>query len=342
MKDRLLFIVMNNEIKFKEDDGTDHKEWYQSLGGDMAEYDNVIRGYVMEGKIIYFKANLNYDGDVIEFATKTGIKMKKQLNNFDLKICCGIDPGHDGSKWEPILVLKDEDLDGYKTEEDFQKEAEEAEKKKMIEALKDHDTKPIVEFKNDEEDPKFIKLATTFTLVMIGVAFFSKLIMIHNKTFMTSNRWNSLLILAQFGGFILTIVGYRMKMSKTKLFAFISAVASIFMFDFFDIIIGILTALFTMDHKLVLQILDGVKSVGKQSGGFMKALTTKNGSAAPTMSSPVVPTTLPPEDPAGVEEASTQPPTMNSPVVPPTFPPMMASANPADNQPESLSEEKVE
>lgn len=330
MKNRLLFIVMDNEIKFKQDDGMDHKEWYQSLGGKMDVYDDVIRGYVMEGKIIYFKANLNYDGDVIEFATKTGLKMKQQLNNNDLKICCGIDPGHDGAKWEPILVLKDEDLDGYKDVEELQKEQDEAEKKKMLEALKDTDTTPIVEFKNNEEDPRFIKLAITFTLIMMGIAFLSKLIMIHNKTMMTSNRWNSLLILAQFGGFVLTIVGYRMKLSKTKLFAFISVVASIFMFDFFDISVGILTALFTVDHKMVLKILDSVKTVGKQSGGFMKSLTTKNATNAPDMNSPVVPTTLPSEN-HSTEAAPTLPPTMSSPVIPTTLPSEEVSTAPVES-----------
>ena len=334
MKNRWLFIVVNDEIKFMLDDGTDHKEWYQSLGGDMAEYDNVIRGYVMEGKIIYFKANLNYDGEVIEFATKTGIKMKQQLNDNSLKVCCGIEPGRDGAKWEPILVLKDEDLDGYQSEEEIQKAIEDEEKKKMIESLKDENAKPIVEFKNDEDDPRFIKLATTFTLVMIGLAFLSKLFLIHNRTMQMSNRWNSLLVIGQFGGFVLTFVGYRTKTSKTKLFAFISSVASIFMFDFIDIIIGILTALFTMDHKLVLKMLDGAKVVGNHLREFIRELTTKNGSGSPTMKSPVVPTTLPPETEESAN-TSTLPPTMSSPVVPTTLPEDV----PSSNAPQSVNEE---
>ena len=248
----------------------------------------------MKGKIIYFKANLNYDDEVIDFAMKTGLKIRNQLNDPELKVCCGIDPGHDGTKWEPILVLNDTDLEGYKTPEEIEKEKQEQEKKAMQDALRDQN-QPLVEFKNDENDPRFIKLATTFTLIMIGVAFVSKLLMIHNKTFMTSNRWNALLLMAQMGGFVLTLVGYNKKMSKTKLFAFIACVASIFMFDFLDVVVGVLTALFTVDHHMVLKLLDLSKQAGSKGKELMKELTTKNTNHKPTMDSPVVPTTLPPE-----------------------------------------------
>ncbi|MBR3211046.1 MAG: hypothetical protein IKF71_03805 [Bacilli bacterium] len=275
MNNKLLFIVMDGEIKFLKDSTMDHKEWYQSLGGSMDQYDQVIRGYVMEGKIIYFKANLNYDDEVISFALKTGLKMKLQLHDMSLKVCCGIDPGHDGSKWEPILILNDEDLEGYKTKEELSKEKEEKVKQQQMDALKDTDTQPVMEFKNDEHDPKFIKMATNFTLIMLATAFLSKLILIPGQTMAVSNRWNALLVLAQFGGLILSIVGYNKKMSKTKVFAFVAAVASIFMFDFLDIVVGILTGLFTIDHTMVLKIKDTSVKVFKKVSQWVQEVSSK-------------------------------------------------------------------
>ncbi len=128
MEERILFIVFDGEVKFIKTSTMDHKEWFLSLGGNIDDYDNVIRGYVLEGMLCFFKANLNYDDEVIKFATKYGLKMKNQLNMPDLKICCGIEPGHDGSKWEPILILQDKDLEGFKTAENVEKEKKEQEK----------------------------------------------------------------------------------------------------------------------------------------------------------------------------------------------------------------------
>ena len=54
MNNRILFIVINGEIKFIQNTTMDHREWYQSLGGNMDEYENVIRGYIMDNKIIFF------------------------------------------------------------------------------------------------------------------------------------------------------------------------------------------------------------------------------------------------------------------------------------------------
>ena len=264
MKDRILFIVFNGEIKFLQNSDMDHREWYQILGGNPEEYDNVIRGYITEGKIIYFKANLNYDNEVIEFATKTGLKIKQQLNRPDLKVCCGINPGHDGTKWEPILVLNDTDLEGYQTEEEILAEQKKEEQKQAIAALKEDSLDPLLQFKNDLEDPKFIRTATTFTIIILGIALISKVIMIHNKTFMISNRWNFLLMIAQMGSFILTIIGYRKKLSKAKYLGILASVASIFMFDFIDIIIGITYIFFTMDYTPFIKLLSSFKALSKK------------------------------------------------------------------------------
>jgi len=256
MQNKILFIVWNGEIKFLQNSTMDHKEWFLSLGGKIEDYDNVIRGYIMEEKIIFFKANLNYDSEVIDFATKMGNKIKNQLNAPHYKVCCGINPGQNGSKWEPILVLNDQDLEGYKTEEQLEKE------KQLQNQTNDNSTtSPLIEFKNDMEDPNFRKYATTFTLVLFGIAILAKIIMVNNKTLMTNNRWNYMLILFQSIGFILTIVGYNQKLSKTKYFGIVASVASFFLFDLVDIIVGAVNLFFTIDQSYIVKTGDLIKKL---------------------------------------------------------------------------------
>ena len=264
MDERIMFIVYDGEVKFIKSSTMDHREWFLSLGGNMDDYDNVIRGYVLEGMLFFFKANLNYDDEVISFATKMGLRMKQQLNMPDLKICCGIEPGHDGSKWEPILILKDEDLEGYKSEEDIEKEKKELEK----EALRQQNTlsnDPIIEFKNNRDDPNFIKFANKFTIIIIVLAIISKLIMIHNKTMMLDNGWNKLLVFVQIGGFTLSLIGYNKKLSKTLIFGLAATIASVVMFDFIDVVIGCLYIAFLADYTNIIKFYDFLKKI-KNSG----------------------------------------------------------------------------
>ena len=150
MEDKILFIVFNGEIKFLQNSTMDHKEWFLSLGGNMDNYDNTIRGYIMNNMIIFFKANLNYDDEVIDFATKNGLKIQELINKPDYKICCGINPGHDGIKWEPILILNDKDLEGYKSEEQIQEEQKQLQKQAQKQILdQGRETTPVIELKND-------------------------------------------------------------------------------------------------------------------------------------------------------------------------------------------------
>ena len=258
MNNRIMFIVINGEIKFIQNTTMDHKEWYQSLGGDMNIYDNVIRGYIMDNKIIFFKANLSYDTEVIDFATKMGYKMKQQLNHPEYKVCCGIDPGHEGNKWEAIITLNDQDLEGYKSEEEIAKEKQELDQRL---AQANAEVNPLIEFKNDIADPKFRRYATFFTLILFGVAILAKIIMVNNKTLMTENRWNYLLIMFQSAGFICTMLGYMLKWPKTKYFGLLASVASFFLFDLIDLIVGAINLLFTVDQSYILKTVEFFKKI---------------------------------------------------------------------------------
>lgn len=260
MNDKILFIVLNDEIKFLKGSTMDHREWYLSLGGAPEKYDDIIRGYIMKGKVIFFKANLNYDKEVIDFATKTGIAIRNQINEPTYKICCGINPGHDGADWEPILTIPDEELLGYKSEEQLQQEAKKLESQKRNEELGTVEG-PLIEFRNDFTNPEFIKYAKTFTIVMTILAIISKIILSFTGALSSGGGFLTLLILIQIGGLIATIVGYQKKIPQTKYIAFASAVASVCLFDIPDIIIGVLIGLFTVDQTYIIKMMQMVKKL---------------------------------------------------------------------------------
>ena len=248
MNKKILFMIYNGEIKFLQDENKDHKEWFLSLGGKLEDYDNTIRGFIMENKIIFFKANLSYDQDVINMASACAPIMKEQLKNPNLTVWCGIMPGQDGAKWEPIMELKTEELTGFKPQE---KEEEKEFKIEFNEAERE-----IVEFKNDYEDPKFIKLATKFTIVMIGLTILSKIILILLKRLDFNSGWNVLLMIAQIVLLILTLIGYKNKNPKAKFYGLAASLLLVFMFELPDIIIAIVNLLFTLDQGYILKAIE--------------------------------------------------------------------------------------
>ena len=54
MNNKILFMIIGNEVKYLADSNMDHREWYTSLGLDINNYDNIVRGYIIDGKIIFF------------------------------------------------------------------------------------------------------------------------------------------------------------------------------------------------------------------------------------------------------------------------------------------------
>ncbi len=55
MNNRILFMIIDDQVKYLTDSNMDHREWYVSLGLDPNNYENIVRGFVMDGKIIFFK-----------------------------------------------------------------------------------------------------------------------------------------------------------------------------------------------------------------------------------------------------------------------------------------------
>lgn len=263
MNNKILFMIYNGEIKFLNNTTMDHREWYLSLGGDINNYDNVIRGYVINNNLIFFKANLSYDQEVIDMAQKCAPAMKQQLNNPNLRVWCGISPGMNGASWEPILELKENELTGFSI--NIQ---EETKKHQMKPQQGEKELSPILEFKNNYEDPKFIKFATVFTSIILVLTILSKIYLYTTEKLNFTSRWSILLVISQMVLLIITLVGYNKKLNSSKYFGLASSIALIFMFELPDIIIGIINLFFTIDQGYILKILDigksGVTKISKK------------------------------------------------------------------------------
>ena len=111
MMKRGLFIIYNNEVKIVFHDTMDHREWIESLGLDLSNFDSIVRGYIIDNKIVFFKGSMfNYDNEVYEAARIYGPRIRSMVNNDSLIVCCGIVVASAGSKWEPVVTLKESDL----------------------------------------------------------------------------------------------------------------------------------------------------------------------------------------------------------------------------------------
>ena len=265
MDEKILFMIINDEIKFLTNPNKDHREWFLELGGKEEDYSKIIKGYIMNGMIIFFKDNFNYDMEVMNIAKKCAPLIRKQLGRPNLKVCCGIQPGQNGSSWEPIMTLTEEELSGAAIDvEEEQKELlrREEERKREEEIRSRATDNKIIEFKNDWEDPKFIKYATTFTLIILFAIIISKIILLANKTIiLENNRWMQLLVIVQIIAPIITILGYRLKRPNAKYCGVATTLASFFFFDIIDIVIGAFNLFFTVDQRYIIKFMDFANEV---------------------------------------------------------------------------------
>lgn len=68
-KQRKAFIVLNGELEFlPEGSGMSHFEYCQTKGLSKEEFNQITRGYYLNGNTIFYKDNFIYDDEVIATA----------------------------------------------------------------------------------------------------------------------------------------------------------------------------------------------------------------------------------------------------------------------------------
>ncbi len=249
---RVLFMIVNNQIKYLTGSDMDHREWYNSLGLDINSFDNIVRGYVIDNKIIYFKGMMfNYDEEVIKAARVFTPSIRSYLGNPSLEVYCGIIVNGQGQKWEPVLRINENEITGF-----VQTKPVEIKNKEYIE------TGPVLELKNNYEDPKFIKTATIVTLIVLVLTLVLKIILFSKQELLqTRNSFDILLSIAQIGSLGFVIYGYNKKISYTKYIGIIASILIVLTLDVFDIIIGVLYFLFSIDQNYFIKVINFIKSI---------------------------------------------------------------------------------
>lgn len=256
MNSRILFMILNGEVQYLQNTNMDHREWFLSLGGTPEEYDNLVRGFIMDNKILFFKGpEFKYDNEVYNNARKFAKSMRQALNNNSLVVCCGILPGLPGQKWEPILILTEDEIEGY---------TEPVIKEPQKQETREFHQEPVIEFKNNYEDENFIKTAVNLTVVILVLTVISKIFLILTNHLNTSSITEIFLILTQIIFLILTIVGYKNKKSYTKYLSLFASIMIVLSFDLLDVIIGIIYFVFSVDQGYFVSLKNFIKEKTKK------------------------------------------------------------------------------
>lgn len=258
-KDRILFMIIDDQVKYYQGIDKDHREWYLSLGLDPNNFNNIIRGFISDGKIVFYKGeNFNYDDEVMSAAKAFAPSMRITLNNLNLEVWCGVLIDGYNVKWEPIVRINDTELTGF-----IEKKEEPKEKKEVVERPRE----AVIDFKNDYDDPAFTKRAILVTIVTLVLTIIIKVILIKSQKMYTSNRGDSLLMILQIGLLAGSLYGYIAKKKFTKYLGIGAGISLLLMFDPLDIILGILYLVYSIDeayyvkaHKLIKDLINKVSS----------------------------------------------------------------------------------
>lgn len=251
MKERILFMIINDKLYYSNDNNIDHKEWYISLGYNPDNFESITRGLVIDEKIIFYKGlNFNYDEEVINNARKYGQIIKNDLNIKDYKIYCGLIINSFNQKLEPIMQINDNELIKE------QKETIIPKKEKEEKAYK-----PILEIKNNYKDQSFIKRLLIITSIVLFLSIISKVFLLLNYKLNTIGDF--LLVIIQISLITTTIYTLYKKKNYSKYIALLSCFSLILTFQLTDIIISVFYFIFIIDQNYFLNIIKKIKKEEK-------------------------------------------------------------------------------
>ena len=89
-KQRKAFIILEGEIEFlPEGSSMSHYEYGQTKGLSKEEFNQITRGYYLNGNAVFYKDNFIYDGEVIENSLKVVDEISKIINVEEFEIYFG-------------------------------------------------------------------------------------------------------------------------------------------------------------------------------------------------------------------------------------------------------------
>ena len=106
-KKRIAFMIINNEILFLENSEMSHYEWYTSLNLNKEDFKNIVRGYIMNSRAVFYKDKFSYDDDVIKKAKEYGKIIKQKYKIKKLRVSVGLKEGKIGDVWSSIRNIEE-------------------------------------------------------------------------------------------------------------------------------------------------------------------------------------------------------------------------------------------
>lgn len=100
-KKRIAFIIYENKVFYIKDSTFSHWEFAQTLGISKEIFDDLCRGYYLDGKLIFYKGNFIYDDEIIDLAKLHLEEIKKELKLEKVKVYFGQKVGKIGEAWPP-------------------------------------------------------------------------------------------------------------------------------------------------------------------------------------------------------------------------------------------------
>lgn len=98
---RRAFVIYKNKLIFiKQGSSLSHWEFCSSklnLNKDL--FNQLTRGYYLDGNLVFYKDNFIYDDNVIKEALMYVNQIKKTLNLINVKIYFGLIVGNSGENW---------------------------------------------------------------------------------------------------------------------------------------------------------------------------------------------------------------------------------------------------
>ena len=100
-KRRVAFIIYENKVFYIKDSAFSHWEYAQTLGVSKETFDNLCRGYYLDGKLIFYKGNFEYDDELINYAKQFFDEIKDELKLEKVNVYFGQKIGKIGEAWPP-------------------------------------------------------------------------------------------------------------------------------------------------------------------------------------------------------------------------------------------------
>lgn len=106
-KNRIAFMILGKRVLFLKNSTLSHLQWAQNLGIDIKKFNCLTRGYVLNGDIVFYKGNFEFDERVIEDAKNFSKAIKKECSLTSAKVYVGVVVGEHGSIYPPDKYLFD-------------------------------------------------------------------------------------------------------------------------------------------------------------------------------------------------------------------------------------------